>query len=73
MEVLVVDGNIILKLDLKEIVREDVDWINLARDRIQERAFLNAVMNHGVPLNGLLDGLTYSQLLMEEILFFFNF
>jgi hypothetical protein len=32
-------------MDLKEIGRDDVDWIHLAQDRVQWLAFVNTVMN----------------------------
>jgi hypothetical protein len=34
-----------IKMDLREIGWEDVEWIQLARDRDQGRAVVNAVMN----------------------------
>jgi hypothetical protein len=37
-----------IKTDLREI-GWDIDWIDLARDRDQWRAFLNTVMNLRVP------------------------
>lgn len=40
-EDLVVNRRIILKLILKEIGHEGVDWINVAQDRGQWRAFVN--------------------------------
>jgi hypothetical protein len=36
-------------MDLREILREDVDWIHLARDRDQWRAVVNTVVNLRVP------------------------
>jgi hypothetical protein len=36
-------------MDLREIVWEDVDRINLAQDRDQWRALVNTVMNFRVP------------------------
>jgi hypothetical protein len=36
-------------MDLREIGREDVDWIHLAQDRNQWRAVVNTVMNLLVP------------------------
>jgi hypothetical protein len=38
-----------IKMDLREIVFWDVDWINLAQDRDRWRAFVNTVMNLWVP------------------------
>jgi hypothetical protein len=37
------EGNV--KIDLRELGWEGVDWIQLAQDRDQWRAFVNAVMN----------------------------
>jgi hypothetical protein len=34
-----------VRLDLREIGRESVDWIHLAQDRDQWRAFVDTVMN----------------------------
>jgi len=34
-----------IKIDLKEIVREGVDWIHAAQNRDQRRALVNTVMN----------------------------
>jgi hypothetical protein len=39
------------KLVLREIKWEDVDWIHLAQDRYQWRAFVNEVMNFHVLYN----------------------
>jgi len=36
-------------MGLKEIRREDVDWIHLAEDRVQLRALVNTVMSLRVP------------------------
>jgi hypothetical protein len=41
------EGNIIM--DLKEIVIDGANWIRLAQDRVQWRAFVNTVMNLRVP------------------------
>jgi hypothetical protein len=41
----------IIKLNLREIGSEVVDWIHLAQDRDQLRAVVNTVMNLRVPLN----------------------
>jgi hypothetical protein len=37
------------KMDLREIVWGDMDWINLAQERNQLRAFVNTVKNLRVP------------------------
>jgi hypothetical protein len=38
-----------IKMDLREIGIERVNWIRLAQDRVQWRAFVNTVMNLRVP------------------------
>jgi hypothetical protein len=38
-----------IKLDLREIGIDGANWIRLARDRVQWRAFVNTVMNFWVP------------------------
>jgi hypothetical protein len=38
-----------IKMDLREIVCGDVDWIHLAQDRDRWRALVNMVMNLRVP------------------------
>jgi hypothetical protein len=38
-----------IKTDLGEIRYDGVDWIDLAQDKDQRRAFVNAVMNLLVP------------------------
>jgi hypothetical protein len=38
-----------IKIDLREVGWEDVDWIHLAQDRDQWRAVVNTVMNLRVP------------------------
>jgi hypothetical protein len=38
-----------IKMDKREIVFGDVDWIHLARDRNRWRAFVNTVMSLRVP------------------------
>jgi hypothetical protein len=38
-----------IKMDLKEIGWDGVDWIDLAQDRDQLRAHVNTVMNLLVP------------------------
>jgi hypothetical protein len=36
-----------IKMDLREIRWDDVDWIDLSQDRDQWRALVNTVMNLG--------------------------
>jgi hypothetical protein len=38
-----------IKMDLREIEWNGIDWIDLVQDRNQWRAFVNAVMNLRVP------------------------
>jgi hypothetical protein len=38
-----------IKMDLEEIGIDGVNWIRLAQDRVQWRAFVNTVMNFRVP------------------------
>jgi hypothetical protein len=38
-----------IKMDLREIGCDDMDWIDLARDRDQCRALVNTVINLRVP------------------------
>jgi hypothetical protein len=38
-----------IKMDLREIVWDGVDWIDMAQDRDQWRALVNAVLNLRVP------------------------
>jgi hypothetical protein len=38
-----------VKMDLREIGIDGVNWIQLAQDRVQWWAFVNMVMNHQVP------------------------
>jgi hypothetical protein len=40
-----------IKMDIREIVFGDVDWIHLAQDRDRWRALVNTVMNFWVPQN----------------------
>jgi hypothetical protein len=40
-----------VKIDLREIGLDGMDWIDLAQDRDQWRALVNKVMNIGVPQN----------------------
>jgi hypothetical protein len=39
----------IIKLDLRKIEIDRANWIQLAQDRVQWRAFVNTVMNLRVP------------------------
>jgi hypothetical protein len=38
-----------IKIDLREIGIDGADWIRLAWDRVQRRAFVNTVMNLWIP------------------------
>jgi hypothetical protein len=38
-----------IKMDLREVEWEGMDWINLAQDRDRWRALVNAIMNLRVP------------------------
>jgi hypothetical protein len=38
-----------IKIDLREIGRDGMEWINLAQDRGQWKALVNTVMNLWVP------------------------
>jgi hypothetical protein len=38
-----------IKLDLREIVIDGANWIQLAQDRVQWRAFVNMTMNLRIP------------------------
>jgi hypothetical protein len=38
-----------IKIDLREIGWDSVDWIDLAQDRDQWRTLVNAVMNLQIP------------------------
>jgi hypothetical protein len=38
-----------IKMDLQEVEREGVDWIELAQDRYRCQSLVNAVMNLRVP------------------------
>jgi hypothetical protein len=39
-----------IRMDVREIGWEDVDWIHLSQDRDQWRALVNTVMNLRVPI-----------------------
>jgi hypothetical protein len=38
-----------IKMELREIGRDDMDWFDLAQDRDQWKALVNTVMNLRVP------------------------
>jgi hypothetical protein len=38
-----------IKMDLREVGWDDMDWIDMAKDRDQWRALVNTVMNLRVP------------------------
>jgi hypothetical protein len=38
-----------IKLDLRETGIDGANWIRLAQDRVQWRAFVNTIMSHRVP------------------------
>jgi hypothetical protein len=38
-----------IRMDLKEVVWKDVDWMHPAKERAQWKAFANTVMNLQVP------------------------
>jgi hypothetical protein len=38
-----------IKIDLREIVMDGMDWVDLAQDRDQWRALVNTVMNLRAP------------------------
>jgi hypothetical protein len=38
-----------IKMDLREVGWEDVDWMHLAQDRDQRQVVMNTVMNFWVP------------------------
>jgi hypothetical protein len=38
-----------IKIDLREIVWDDMDWIDMAQDRDQWMALVNTVMNFRIP------------------------
>jgi hypothetical protein len=52
-----------IKMDLMEIGIDGANWIQLAQDKVQWRAFVNTVMNLRVPYERMfLDGLSDNQL-----------
>jgi hypothetical protein len=38
-----------IKMDLREIIWDGVDWIDMAQDRDQWRALVNTVLNVRIP------------------------
>jgi hypothetical protein len=38
-----------IKMDLRDIRSDDIDWIDVAQDRDHWRALVNAVMNLRIP------------------------
>jgi hypothetical protein len=40
-----------IKMDLREIGRDGVDWMDMAQDRVQRKALVNTVLNLRVPKN----------------------
>jgi hypothetical protein len=54
-----------IKMELREIGIHGANWIRLAQDRVQWRAFVNTVMNLRVPLESRIffDKLSVNQLL----------
>jgi hypothetical protein len=38
-----------IKMDLREKGMDEANWIHLAQDRVQRRAFVNTMMNLGIP------------------------
>lgn len=50
LEDLVVDGTVSIKMDVKEIVWEGVEWSHLSQVRYNWRAYVNAIMNRRVLL-----------------------
>jgi hypothetical protein len=57
-----------IRIDLREMECEGVDWMHLAQDREQWRVLVNTVMNLQVPKNGResLDYLSDYQLLKKH-------
>jgi hypothetical protein len=55
-------------MDVREIIRDDVNWINMAQDMEHWRAFVSTVMNFWVPINCLeiLEYLSYWWLLHRD-------
>ena len=37
-----------IKMDIKEIGRDDVEWMNIAQEKVKWQAFVNTVMNFWV-------------------------
>jgi hypothetical protein len=46
---LVLERIIILKMSIKEILCENVDWVNLLQDRVWWWFLVNPVMNFKIP------------------------
>jgi hypothetical protein len=38
-----------IKMDMREIGKDGANWIRVARDRVQWRAFVNTIVNLRVP------------------------
>jgi hypothetical protein len=50
LEVVGIDGRIVLKMDVKKIGWVGVEWIDLAHERDKWRAVVNVVLNFTVPV-----------------------